>query len=105
MKHRATYKMQLVSTGRTKLLLAKAEREIPAASYLVLRKIDDSYQILAVEQSGDSSDPVTLASFIAPEDVDAGEALHAACIALETTKPKRKPRKRKNATASRTRGF
>ena len=97
MKHRATYKMQSIATPKTKLLLAKAEREIPADSYLVLRRIDDAYQLVVVQQSGDTTDPITLASFIAPEDVDAGEAFHAACIALETTKPKRKPRKRKAA--------
>jgi hypothetical protein len=104
MKHRATYQMQLVATVKTKLLLAKAEREIPVDAYLVLRKIDDVYQLVVVEQSNDTSDPVSLASFIAPEDVDAGEAFHAACIALEATKAKRKPRKKKNATASHTGG-
>jgi hypothetical protein len=97
MKHRATYQMQLVATVKTKLLLAKAEREIPEDAYLVLRKIENEYQIVVVEQSGDTSDPITLAAFFAPEDVDANEAFHAACIALESTKPKRKPRKRKAA--------
>ena len=102
MKHRDTFPMRSIATAKTKLLLAKAEREIPAESYLVLRKIEDCYQIVIVQQSGDPSDPATLASFLAPEDVDAGEAFHAACIALETTKATRKTRKRKNATASRT---
>lgn len=102
MKHRDTYRMVYVETPATKLILAKAEREIPADSFLVLRKIEQIYQLVIVEQSGDTSDPVTLASFLAPEDVDAGEAFHAACIAIETTKPKRKSRKAKKATASRT---
>lgn len=97
MKYRATYLMQSVATPKTRLLLAKAERAIPEDAYLVLRKIDDAYQIMVIEQSHDTTDPVVLASFISPEDVDAGEAFHAACIALENTKPKRKPRKRKGA--------
>lgn len=82
--------MQSVTTIKTRLLLAKAEREIPADCYLVLRKVEELYQIVVVEQSGDTSDPAVLASFIDPTDVDAGEALHAACIALEKPRSTRK---------------
>lgn len=90
--------MQFIEADRTKLLLGKCERPIPMDSYFVLRRVADQYQLLVVEQSNDLSDPVSLAAFLSPEDIDANERIHAACIALEAGKKKRKPRKTKRAS-------
>jgi hypothetical protein len=92
-----------VATPKSKLLVGRVSTAIPVDSFLVFRKVEDAYEIQVVVQSGDTSDPQALASFLDPADVDAGELLHAACLAFESTakpKPKRKPKSKTPATTT-----
>ena len=80
------------AAGR-KLLAGRTTDAIPKGATVVLTRDGDSerYTLHAVEPDlADLHDPSGLASFIAPEDVDAIEAQHAIAIADEATAPKPK---------------
>ena len=89
-KATAAIPMQLVDAGKAKMLVCRLEKPVPAGAQLVLRRAGDDYELVVVQTTGDRPEPATLASFVAPEDADANEAIHAVAIAHETrgTAPK-----------------
>lgn len=86
-----------IETATAKLLVGRIEEPIAEDSFVVFHRVSaDEYQLQVVSQSGDQSDPVSLASILPAELIDANEQVHAAMIATQARRaPTKAARKRK----------
>lgn len=89
MRLQQTILMTRLDATAAQFLHATNEAAIPAGAVLVLRKRSDGqFEIVVVVQRGDETDVVLLASFLAPEIVDAIRA-EAIANVVKQSKPKR----------------
>jgi hypothetical protein len=91
--------MPFIQCGDTKLVCGKALEPIAAGSVLMLVKLGSTdFELRVVSESGDESDPLLLASWLAPEQVDEIERAVTKSIAVAKPKRSRRPRKSKATT-------
>jgi len=74
--------MEYIVAGNRKLLVGRIEERIEPDSYIVFHRIEDSYWLQVIQQSGNQTDPSSLAAFLPSEYIDANEIVHAISIAV-----------------------
>jgi len=99
MKLTQTIPMDFMQCGDVRMVCGKSLVPITTGSVLLLVKLTATkFELRVVSDSGDESDPLLLASFIAPDAVDEIERAVAKSIALDKPKRPRRPRKSKATT-------
>ena len=83
MKATSPIAMEYIVAGNRKLLVGRIEERIEPDSYIVFHRIEDSYWLQVIQQSGNQTDPSSSASFLPVELVDANERVHAVSIAMQ----------------------
>jgi hypothetical protein len=94
-----TIPMDFMQCGDVRMVCGKSVDAIPQGSVLLLVKISvTKFELRVVSDSGDESDPLLLASWLAPEQVDDIERAVAKSVAMDKPKRPRRPRKSKANT-------
>lgn len=99
MKLTQTIPMEFLQCGDVRLVCGKASEPITEGSVMLLVKLSATrFELRVVSPSGDTSDPLLLASFIDPDAVAEIERAVAKSVALDKPKRPRRPRKSKATT-------